>query len=142
MWAEVMEIWRSGKARLKLSPEIEAEVRHRQRQFMQEDVDAGLILAFMQDYAGDKVCSKQLFREALHNDYAQPQRWQTNEINDIMNQLIRDGTLEGWRYFDSPRRFGSDYGTQKGWERIPDVNREMSTNCGFMQLTMDEDIPF
>ena len=142
MWAEVMEIWRSGKARLKLSPEIEAEVRHRQRQFMQEDVDAGLILAFMQDYAGDKVCSKQLFREALHNDYAQPQRWQTNEINDIMNQLIRDGTLEGWRYFDSPRRFGSDYGTQKGWERIPDVNGEMSTNCVFVQMTMDEDIPF
>ena len=142
MWAEVMEIWRSDKARLKLSPEIEAEVRHRQRQFMQEDVDAGLILAFMQDYAGDKVCSKQLFREALHNDYAQPQRWQTNEINDIMNQLIRDGTLEGWRYFDSPRRFGSDYGTQKGWERIPDVNEEMSTNCGFTQLTMDEDVPF
>ena len=142
MWAEVMDIWRSGKARLKLSPEIEAEVRHRQRQFMQEDVDAGLILAFMQDFAGDKVCSKQLFREALHNEYSQPQRWQTNEINDIMNQLIRDGTLEGWRYFDSPRRFGSDYGTQKGWERIPDVNGEMSTNCGFMQLTMDEDIPF
>lgn len=142
MWAEVMEIWRSGKARLKLSSEIEAEVRRRQRQFMQEDVDAGLILAFMQNYDGDKVCSKQLFREALHNEYSQPQRWQTNEINDIMNQLIRDGTLEGWRYFDSPRRFGSDYGTQKGWERIPDVNGEMSTNCGFTQLTMDEGVPF
>lgn len=109
---------------------------------MQEDVDAGLILAFMQDFTEDKVCSKQLFREALHNDHAQPQRWQTNEINDIMNQLIRDGSLEGWRYFDSPRRFGSEYGTQKGWERIPDVNEEMSTNCGFTQMTIDEDIPF
>ena len=142
MWAEVMEIWRSGRIRLKLSPKMEAEVRQRQRMFMQEDVDAGLILAFMQDFNGDKVCSKQLFREALHNEYAQPQRWQTNEINDIMNQLIRDGTLEGWRYFDSPRRFGSDYGSQKGWERIPDVNEGVSTNCGFSQMTMDEDIPF
>jgi len=96
----------------------------------------------MQDYTGDKVCSKQLFREALHNEFSQPQRWQTNEINDIMNQLIRDGTLEGWRYFDSPRRFGSDYGSQKGWERVPDVNEGVSTNCGFSQMTMDEDIPF
>ena len=142
MWAEVMEIWKSGKTRLKLGPEVEAEVRKRQRQFMQEDVDAGLILAFMQDFTEDKVCSKQLFREALHNEYSQPQRWQTNEINDIMNQLIRDGTLEGWRYFDSPRRFGSEYGTQKGWERIPDVNEEVSTKCGFEQVTMDEAIHF
>lgn len=111
MWAEIMEIWRSSSIRLKLSPEIEAEVRQRQRSFMQEDVDAGLILDFMHDYTGRKVCSKQLFKEALHNDNVQPQRWQTNEINDIMNQLIRDGSLPGWRYFDSPSRFGSEYGT-------------------------------
>ena len=136
MWAEIMAIWRSGKVKLKLSPEIEAEVRQRQRQFMQEDVDSGLILAFMQDYSGDKVCSKQLFREALHNEFAQPQRWQTNEINDIMNQLIREGSLPGWRYFDKPRRFtGTDYGSQKGWERV-------STNDGFIELPDDADNPF
>ena len=136
MWAEVMEIWRSGKTRLKLSPKIEAEVRQRQRQFMQEDVDSGLILAFMQDYTGDKVCSKLLFREALHNEFAQPQRWQTNEINDIMNQLIREESLPGWRYFDKPRRFtGTDYGSQKGWERV-------STGNDFEDLPDDMDNPF
>lgn len=48
MWAEVMEIYRSGKVRMKLSPEIEIQVHERQKDFMQEDVDAGLILAFMQ----------------------------------------------------------------------------------------------
>ena len=103
---------------------------------MQEDVDSGLILAFMQDYTGDKVCSKQLFREALHNEFAQPQRWQTNEINDIMNQLIREGSLTGWRYFDKPRRFtGTDYGSQKGWERV-------STGNDFEDLPDDMDNPF
>lgn len=150
MWAEVMEIWRSGKTRLKLSPEIEAEVRQRQRQFMQEDVDAGLILEFMLNYEGDKVCSKQLFKEALHNEFSTPQKWQYNEINEIMNQLIRDGLLPGWRYFDSPRRFGAEYGTQKGWERIrdpvpemkPDVNQQVSTNDGFRQVELGDDIPF
>jgi len=80
----------------------------------------------MENYRGDKVCSKQLFREALHNEYAQLQRWQLNEINDIMNQLIRDGSLTGWRYFDSPKRFPEDYGTQKGWERIDDVNENVN----------------
>ena len=150
MWAEVMEIWRSGKTRLKLSPEIEAEVRQRQRRFMQEDVDAGLILEFMLNYEGDKVCSKQLFKEALHNEFSTPQKWQYNEINEIMNQLIRDGLLPGWRYFDSPRRFGAEYGTQKGWERIrdpvpevkPDVNQKVSTNDGFRQVELGDDIPF
>ena len=151
MWAEVMGIWRGGKVRLKLSKELEAEVRQRQRRFMQEDVDSGLILDFMLNFHGDQVCSKQLFREALHNEFAQPQKWQYNEINDIMNQLIRDGSLPGWRYFDSPRRFpGTDYGTQKGWERITDVipepekdvNQQASTNDGFHQVTLGDDIPF
>ena len=126
MWAEVMEIFRAGNVTLKLPVWMEEELRIRQRQFMQEDVDAGLILAYMEIYRGDKVCSKQIFREALHNEYAQPQRWQTNEINDIMNQLIRDGSLTGWRYFDSPKRFPDDYGTQKGWERINDVNEDVN----------------
>ena len=148
MWAEVMEIYRSGKVRLKLSPEMEAQVRERQKDFMQEDVDAGLILAFMQETTEKKVCSKQLFREALGNGLTKPQRWQTNEINDIMNQLIRDGSLPEWRYFDSPRRFlGTDYGTQKGWERIkenppPAVNEGASTEAEFHQLGLDEITPF
>ena len=151
MWAEVMEIWRGGKARLKLSKELEAEVRQRQRRFMQEDVDSGLILDFMLNFEGDQVCSKQLFREALHNEFAQPQKWQYNEINDIMNQLIRDGSLPGWRHFDSPRRFpGTDYGTQKGWDRITDavpepekdVNQQASTNEEFHQVGLREVTPF
>ena len=151
MWAEVMEIWRGGKVRLKLSKELEDEVRQRQRRFMQEDVDSGLILDFMLHVKGDQVCSKQLFREALHNEFSTPQKWQYNEINDIMNQLIRDGSLPGWRYFDSPRRFpGTDYGTQKGWERISDavpepkkdVNQQASTNDGFRQAELGDDIPF
>ena len=109
---------------------------------MQEDVNDGMILAFMQDYSGDKVCSKQLFKEALHNELVQPQRWQTNEINDIMNQLIREGSLPGWRYFDKPRRFGPEYGTQKGWERVRDVNEGASTGEGFLPVTPDDGIPF
>lgn len=97
----------------------------------------------MQEYDGDMVCSKQLFKEALGNEFVKLQRWQTNEINDIMNQLIRDGTLAGWRYFDNPRRFtGTDYGTQKGWEKVQDANEGVSTNDGFHQMTMGETTPF
>jgi hypothetical protein len=64
-----------------------------------------------------------------------------------MNQLIREGTLTGWRYFDKPRRFtGTDYGSQKGWERVtdpsPDAYEGVSTNDGFQQVRFGEDIPF
>ena len=150
MWAEVMEEYRQGNVKLKFPPAMQDELRQRQRQFMQEDVDAGLILAYVQDYKGDKVCSKQLFKEALHNDFAQPAKWQTNEINDIMNQLIREGSLPDWRYFDSPRRFGPEYGTQKGWERfreatleqLPNVNEEVSTKDGFQTVLPGMEIPF
>ena len=110
---------------------------------MQEDVDAGLIVAFMQEYDGNMVCSKQLFKEALGNDLIKPQRWQTNEINDIMNQLIRDGTLAGWRYFDSPRRFtGTEYGTQRGRERVQVADAGVATVGEKHQLTMGETTPF
>lgn len=122
MWAEVMNEFRENKIDLKLSQELETEVQCRQKEFMQEDVDEGLILHFMEEYTGDRVCSKQLFKEALHNEFTKPKRWQTNEINEIMNQLIRNGSLTGWRYFSSPKRFGYEYGTQKGWERISNVN--------------------
>lgn len=142
MWAEVMEEYRQGHVRLKLSTEMEAEVRRRQKEFMQEDVDAGLILAFMESFKGDKVCSKQLFKEALNNQYTQPMRWQTNEINEIMNQLIRDKVLTGWRYFSSPKRFGSEYGTQKGWERIPDVYEGKAFEDEFRKVMPDDDPPF
>ena len=59
-----------------------------------------------------------------------------------MNQLIRDGTLTGWRYFSSPKRFGSEYGTQKGWERIPDVYQEASTENRFVPVPNQMEIPF
>ena len=142
MWAEVMEEYSKGPVILKLPKELETEIRNRQKQFMQEDVNAGMILSFMQDFSGSKVCSKQLFREALGNEFVQPQRWQTNEINDIVNQLIREGGLPGWQYFSSPKRFGKEYGTQKGWERIPEVNKENATEVEFKQLSMEDVTPF
>lgn len=153
MWAEVMEIWNLGNVRLKLPSELENEIRERQQMFISEDVDGGLILAFMQETRYDRVCSKMLFKEALHNEFVQPQRWQTNDICETMNQLIKNGKLKGWRYFSNPKRFpGTDYGTQRGWEKIPeaeqqtgnkeDANRQLTLTDAFMELPSDEPTPF
>jgi len=141
MWAEAMAIFRSGRFSLKLPPEVEAEVMRRQQEFLQEDVDAGTILGFMEQFTGDKVCSKQLFKEALGHEYDQPSRRDINSINEIMNQLIRDRTLKGWRRFDSARRFGKPYGTQKGWERIP-AGEPGSTADQFVPVQPEDRSPF
>ena len=153
MWAEVMEIWNQSDVRLKLPKELENEIRERQQLFIAEDVDAGEILAFMQETKEKKVCSRMLFKEALHNEFTQPQRWQTNEICEIVNQLIKTGKLTGWQYFSNPKRFtGTPYGTQRGWERIiepvqqtdnrPAENRQLTLIEGFEELDSDEDLPF
>ena len=38
-----------------------------QQDFMQEDAQAGMLYAFLEDYTGDRVCSKQLYADALGN---------------------------------------------------------------------------
>lgn len=147
MWAEMMELYRSGKYELKLSKEMEKTVQERQKEFIQEDVDAGVILQYMEDTDHVQVCSKMLFKEALGNEFQAPTRWQTNEICEIVNQLISTGRLKGWKAFESPRRFGKEYGTQRGWERAyGDANKAASapeTNGdGFMELPPEMPNPF
>ena len=73
----------------------------------------------------DRVCSKQLYREALGHDYDEPKQWELREIKDIMNNAVN-----GWRAFSNPRSFPEPYRRQKGWERIkndnePDNSMEM-----------------
>ena len=47
-----------------------------QKDFMPEDTEAGMIIGFLETYQGNQVCSKQLYREALHHEYDEPKRWQ------------------------------------------------------------------
>ena len=58
-----------------------------QKDFMQEDTQAGMIYAFLEDYTGDRVCSKQLYAEALGN-LNLPAEWETRAICEIMTAGI------------------------------------------------------
>lgn len=50
MWAEAMEIYRSGKCQLRLPKEMEKELCEYQKQFMQEDTKKELILDYLEHY--------------------------------------------------------------------------------------------
>lgn len=134
MWAEAMGIYRSGDYSLTLSPKLQKELLNHQQDFMQEDTVQGMILAFLEDYPGDRVCSKLLWAEALNHPFEEPQEWQTRNICEIMNQGILDGSISGWRAYKNGKRY-KKYGTQKGWERIPDGD-------GFCDLPEQAEIPF
>ena len=110
MWAEAMEIYRSGKCQLRLPKEMEKELCEYQKQFMQEDTKKELILDYLEHYEGSMVCSRQLYSEALGNDGNSAQ-WEIREINDIMNNC------SDWIAFSNPRHFPEPYRRQKGWEK-------------------------
>ena len=130
MWAEAMEIYRSGDFKLKFSPAMDEYLKAHQREFMPEDTKAGQIQDYLDSYKGNMVCSKQLYREALGHSYDEPKQWELREINDIINNAVT-----GWRAFVNPRYFPEPYRRQKGWERI-----EQSDNGtdGFHELSEAE----
>ncbi len=133
MWAEAMEIYRSGNFKLCFSKEMHEQVIARQLEFMPEDSVAGQIEAYLESYTGELVCSKQLYAEAIAtSSFDEPKQWQLREINDIMNHSI-----EGWKAFTNPRHFPASYFRQRGWERIKPPD---NADGGFREITKAEQL--
>ena len=141
MWAEAMTIYRSGRYKLSFSAEMNAYLKAHQQDFMQEDTQAGMIYAYLEDYTGERVCSKQLYEEALGNCNP-PAEWETRAICEIMNTGIANGSIQGWTAYKSPKRY-KKYGSQKGWER---VNQPPTDGNSFREITEEEarqmELPF
>ena len=130
MWAEAMEIYRSGNYKLKFSPTMNEYLKAHQREFMPEDTKAGQILDYLENFKGNMVCSKQLYREAMGHEYDEPKQWELREINDIMNNAV-----SGWKPFSNPRHFPKPYARQKGWERIGEPDNQLED---FQQISEEE----
>lgn len=134
MWAEAMEIYRSGKYQLRLPKEVQDELYEYQKRFMQEDTKKELILDYLEHYEGNMVCSRQLYAEALAND-GSPAHWEIREINDIMNNC------SGWIAFSNPRYFPEPYRRQRGWEKPDNKGSEFQplTEEQMEQLSLPEE---
>ncbi len=128
LWAEAMTIYNSGDYKLTFSPAMQEKLQLCQKDFMQEDTQAGMIYAFLEDYTGDRVCSKQLYAEALGN-LNLPAEWETRAICEIMSAGIANGEIKGWTAHKSAKRY-PQYGVQKGWERVTITDAE-----SFVQLS-------
>ena len=137
LWAEAMVIYKSGKYKLKLSKDMEEYLKELQKQFMPEDTKVGMIQSYLDNFKGNQVCSKQIYKDALHHLYDDPKQWEIREINDMMNHSVT-----GWVQFKNPRYFG-EYGRQRGWERD---NTNLTTNKdlsdGFQKVNEQMRLPF
>ena len=116
MRAALDSIYNSGNYKLAFSPAMQETLQVHQQDFMQEDAQAGMIYTFLEDYTGDRVCSKQLYAEALGNTNI-PAEWETRAICEIMNTGISRGDIKGWQAHKTAKRYPK-YGVQKGWERV------------------------
>jgi hypothetical protein len=130
LWAEAMVIYRSGDFQLTLSSDMSDYLKTHQADFMPEDTITGQILGWLEQYDGDKVCSRQLYAEALGHGALEPKQWELRDICDVMNNAA-----SGWQAFPNPRRFPSPYGRQKGWERVISPDNEAAV---FRELTEAE----
>lgn len=122
-----------------LSKDSSEYLKYYQKQFMPEDADAGMILAFLDDFKGDRVCSKLLWKEALHRDY-EPKRIELKQICDIINNSVTD-----WVMRNESMHF-KDYGKQRGWVRVGSFLEihDKADSDGFMEILkqLELEIPF
>lgn len=134
MWAEVMEVYRKGDVKLKLSPAMERYLKEHQRSFMPEDTLATRILNFSDGYGGKMVCSLQIYHEGLgHPAYEEPKQYDIRDINSIMKNYAA-----GWKAFENPRHFPPPYNRQKGWERAEPPDNGGHGESGFQPLPEGE----
>lgn len=121
--AEAMELYRNTDARLALSKELAEYLSTYQKQFMPEDADAGMVMDLLDNYKGDKVCTKLLWKEALRRDY-EPKRMVLKQISDIMNNTVTD-----WELHDGVMHFAF-YGKQRGGVRIAPTSHDKGARSG------------
>ena len=133
LWAEAMTIYNRGNYKLAFSPAMQETLQAHQQDFMQEDAKAGMIYAFLEDYTGDRVCSKQLYAEALGN-LNLPAEWENRAICEIMTAGIANGEIKGWTAHKAAKRYPK-YGVQQGWERVTAAKVDAD---GFVELTDEE----
>ncbi|MBP3239251.1 MAG: virulence-associated protein E [Oribacterium sp.] len=136
LWAEIMEIYKSGKYSLTLPKELFGDLLRAQDRHSPEDPMETAIRNFLDDHVPQYVCVKMLYKEALdHMSYENPAQWESNAIADIMDQKMKDYKKI------STHRFPA-YGTQKAWVLVKepefkDIPAGMESEVPFLQEELE-----
>lgn len=133
MWAEIMELYRSGNYFLTLPKHLAAELAKYQARYTPEDTDAELIEQFLDETKEKYVCVAMLMREALgYTEYDRPKKNELNRVAETMR------TMKGWEAVGQ-QRFAR-YGRQRAWMRVDDGNTV--SEDGFEPVSEQLELPF
>lgn len=131
VWAEVMEIYRSGNFSLTLPKHLDAELAKYQQRFTPEDNDQEAIEFFLSNTHEKYVCVKMLAYEALgYSQYDQLKKSDSNKISEIMHHN------PDWEAVGT--RTVSKYGRVRAWRR----KNDSISDDGFIEAPEQMEIPF
>jgi predicted P-loop ATPase len=136
LWAEIMEIYKSGDYSLTLPKKLYGDLLRVQDKHSPEDPMETAIRNFLDDHVPQYVCVKMIYKEALdHMSYENPAQWESNAIADIMDQKMTDYKKI------STHRFPV-YGTQKAWVLVKepefkDIPEGMESEVPFLQEELE-----
>lgn len=131
VWAEIMEIYKSGRFSLTLPRHLQAELAKYQERFTPEDNDQESIEDFLANTSEKYVCVKMLAYEALgYSQYDQLKKSDCNRISEMMHHFLE------WEAVGT--RTVSKYGRVRAWRRKADT----SSDDGFIKVSEQMEIPF
>ena len=131
VWAEIMEIYKSGRFSLTLPRHLQAELAKYQERFTPEDNDQESIEDFLANTREKYVCVKMLAYEALgYSQYDQLKKSDCNRISEMMHHFPE------WEAVGT--RTVLKYGRVRAWRRKADT----SSDDGFIKVSEQMEIPF
>jgi len=115
-WAEARDKLKQGKMPNFAKRELIQEYRAAQANSMEDDWRESAISDYLAKYSvGDRVCIRQVAREALPIDGDAPKDPTRKEAHEI--GLIID-KMSDWKRFDGSSRINDTYGKQRGWIKV------------------------
>ena len=134
-WAEARDKFKAGKMPNFADKNLVEDYREAQANSMVEDWRDSAIIDYLSKMdVGDKVCVRQIAREALPMEgdtIRDPSRADAHVISLIMSKQAN------WQRSNKPIHISAEYGTQRGWVKIaPD---EPVTDTG---IEKEVEIPF
>ena len=103
-WAEAFHKFKGGQMPACPDKKLLKIIAEHQNGAVEDDYREGLIRKYLENC--DEICIIELWEKALKNDYAKPDKKDSNEISEIVSRI------EGWEKGGTKR---TDYGVQKVW---------------------------
>ena len=116
-WQEALYLFRNNKIYLTIPYEYSNKIKNVQERSMEDDPLSAYITNYLNEKkVGDKVCNYEIFTNCMNGIRKNYQKGDGKKISKLLN------SLPDWKKIDGVYYAGSEYGKQRGWEKI-DINK-------------------